>query len=133
MRLIDELYHRMLNAVGEYDDFVELTVDETKQILELLKEQEAKVMTFDEVKNHYSLPPVFPDDLGMQEDYLNDIEPLYFDFPDDSVPWTVHWRCHNQVAKYLNDWKADYGKKWRCWTAKPTDEQRKAVKWDAAD
>ena len=23
-----------------------------------------------------------------------------------------------------------YGKKWRCWSAKPTDEQRQAVKWD---
>ena len=23
-----------------------------------------------------------------------------------------------------------YGKTWRCWTARPTDEQRKAVKWD---
>jgi hypothetical protein len=26
-----------------------------------------------------------------------------------------------------------YGRTWRCWTHKPTDEQRKAVKWDAAD
>lgn len=26
-----------------------------------------------------------------------------------------------------------YGKTWRCWTARPTDEQRKAVKWDATD
>ncbi len=24
----------------------------------------------------------------------------------------------------------DYGKLWRCWTSRPTDEQRKAVKWD---
>lgn len=24
----------------------------------------------------------------------------------------------------------DYGELWRCWTARPTDEQRKAVKWD---
>lgn len=23
-----------------------------------------------------------------------------------------------------------YGKTWRCWTARPTDEQREAVKWD---
>ena len=23
-----------------------------------------------------------------------------------------------------------YGKDWRCWTARPTDEQRKAVKWN---
>lgn len=26
--------------------------------------------------------------------------------------------------------KADYGKKWRCWATKPTDEERKAAKWE---
>ena len=24
----------------------------------------------------------------------------------------------------------DYGKTWRCWTSRPTNEQRKAVEWD---
>lgn len=24
----------------------------------------------------------------------------------------------------------DYGKLWRCWTSRPTEEQRKAVKWE---
>ncbi len=24
----------------------------------------------------------------------------------------------------------DYGKTWRCWTSRPTDAQREAVKWD---
>jgi hypothetical protein len=24
----------------------------------------------------------------------------------------------------------EYGKTWRCWTSRPTDEQREAVKWD---
>lgn len=24
----------------------------------------------------------------------------------------------------------DYGKDWRCWSTQPTEEQRKAVKWD---
>lgn len=27
----------------------------------------------------------------------------------------------------------EYNTFWRCWTSRPTDEQRKAVKWDAAD
>lgn len=27
----------------------------------------------------------------------------------------------------------DYGKTWRCWSARPTDEQREAAKWDAAN
>lgn len=28
---------------------------------------------------------------------------------------------------------SDYDKKWRCWSYGPTAEQRKAVKWNAAD
>lgn len=27
----------------------------------------------------------------------------------------------------------DYGTRWRVWSSKPTEEQRKAVKWDATD
>ena len=26
--------------------------------------------------------------------------------------------------------EAGYGKTWRCWTSRPTDEQREAVKWE---
>ena len=29
--------------------------------------------------------------------------------------------------------RSDYGEGWRCWTARPTEEQRKAVKWDVWD
>ena len=100
-----------------------------KDALSLLKAQEPRVMTLDEVVKHYSLPPVVLDDLGWQEDYLQDIEPLYFEFPvNDS--WAVHWRGYQQVRAYINDWKPSYGQKWRCWTSRPTDEQREAVKWD---
>ena len=100
-----------------------------RDVLSLLREQEPRVMTLEEVIKHYSLPPVFVDDLSAQEDYLQDIAPLYFDFPQcDS--WVVHWRGYHSVRKYLDDWRASYGIKWRCWTARPTDEQREAVKWD---
>ena len=95
----------------------------------MLREQEPRVMTLEEVIKHYSLPPVFVDDLSAQEDYLEDIAPLYFDFPvADS--FAVHWRGYHSVSRYLDEWKASYGMKWRCWTARPTDEQREAVKWD---
>jgi hypothetical protein len=100
-----------------------------KDVLSIATEQEPRVMTLDEVIKHYSLPPVVLDDLNWQEDYLQDIEPLYFDFPvEDSL--LVHWRGYNQAGKYINDWEASYGQKWRCWTSRPSDEQREAVKWD---
>lgn len=98
--------------------------------LSLLKAQEPRVLTLEEVIEHYSLPPVFPDDLGMRFDFYEDIQPLYFDFPHPEDPWIVHWRGYAQIGKYLDDWKADYGKTWRCWTARPTDEQREATQWE---
>lgn len=106
------------------------TVGLMADALSLLKEQEPRVMTLEEVLAHYSLPPVVLDDLGWQENYLQDIAPLYFDFPGDNDPWAVHWRGYQAVRKYLKDWKASYGQNWRCWTSRPTDEQRKATPWE---
>ena len=97
--------------------------------LKPMKAQRPKLMTLEEVKRHYALPDGFPDDMDAQENYCMDIPPLYFDFPIDD-PWTVHWRGYFQVAKYMDCWESGYGVDWRCWTAKPTDEQRKAAKWD---
>lgn len=36
------------------------------------------------------------------------------------------------VGTYMPE-DVHYGKSWRCWNYKPTDEQRKAVKWDDSD
>lgn len=38
---------------------------------------------------------------------------------------------HPQSSHYSELGLHDYGKVWRCWNARPTDEQRKKVKWDA--
>ena len=94
----------------------------------LLMEQEPRVMTFAEVKKHYNLPSVFVDDLGLQEDYYQDIRPLYFEFPNPNE-WEVHWRGANQVRTYLDEWEDRYNKTWRCWTSRPTDAQREAEPW----
>lgn len=37
------------------------------------------------------------------------------------------WRCMEQQPSYV-PWFT-YGKVWRCWTARPTDEQREATPW----
>ena len=97
--------------------------------LELLKAKQPRVLTLDEVMKHYSLPPVFVDDLNMQEDYLQDIQPLYFEFQPDR-PWNVHWFNYDQVGKIYKGITAAYGTVVRAWSAKPTDEQREATPWD---
>lgn len=130
--IYDEAYDRWVHRQYTQDKLLKLIDETIPDALALLREQEPRLMTLDEVIRHYSLPPVFVDDLSAQEDYLEDIAPLYFDFPvADS--FAVHWRGDHSVSRYLDDWKASYGEKWRCWTARPTDEQRKAVKWDESN
>lgn len=50
----------------------------------------------------------------------------------------VCWLEQRGYEPYVTDdadtWNPEiYGKAYRCWSAMPTEEQRKAVKWDAAD
>ena len=136
MRLIDadELLKNIRRAVYPSDLATTIAVgicESHVKDMPTVQPDAPRVMTLDEVVAHYSLPPVFVDDFGAQEDYYEDIRPLYFEFPhQEEDPWIVHWRGHAQVARYLDEWKHTYNKKWRCWTTRPTDEQRKAAKWD---
>ena len=110
---------------------VRMVEDALDAIEDALKAQEPRVMTLDEVVEHFSLPPVFVDDPDAQEDYYEDIQPLYFEYPyQEKDPWYVHWRGHAQSQRYLDERRHTYNREWRCWTARPTDEQRNAVAWD---
>ena len=95
----------------------------------LLKEQEAKLLTFEEVEKHYSIPRDLLRNIWEYADYANDIEPLYLECPDDDG-FVLHWRTYDSISMRLDGWKKDYGKTWRCWTKKPTLVQRQAVIWN---
>ena len=99
------------------------------KIMEYIKHLEAKLLTFEEVKKHYSIPGELLADIRKYVDYMEDIEPLYLEckIEDEGV---VHWRIYESIADRLDDWKEDYGKTWRCWTAKPTFAQRMEAKWE---
>lgn len=85
-------------------------------IIGLLKEHEARVMTESEIKNHngYIWCEYIDDDL-LTVSFISDGK-LY---DRGELPYNV-----NMLA-----WE-NYGKGWRCWSARPTEEQRKAAKWD---
>ena len=99
------------------------------EISELLEEQEAKLLTFEEVKNHFHVPIKLLGDIEKYVDFENDIEPLYLEC-DIEDAWTVQWRTYDNTKEYLESWEKDYGKTWRCWTKKPTEEQKRSVKWE---
>lgn len=94
------------------DCFSRLAVD----ALELLKEQEARVLTLEEVlkanpvwfETHGLLLPAIIDH---EESKAGDCVIVFGEFDGSYYP--------------INR----YNKTWRCWTARPTDEQRMAAKW----
>ena len=94
--------------------------------LELLKAQEPRVMTLEEVEDALDtvvwvdrpLIDNTSDEYALIDAYSRktQIVELRYPFCD---------KDYRERADY-----ATYGKTWRCWTSRPTDEQRDAVKWD---
>ena len=89
-------------------------------VQELLKAQEPRVMTLEDVK-------AFDwDYCYLEEERLPGKE--YRAVCGDYALTCITWPCVTSMRIQYGD--ESYGRKWRCWSAKPTDEQRKAVKWN---
>ena len=102
------------HCIGDVEDHAML-----KDVLALLKEQEARVMTLDEVK-------AFDwDYCYLEEERLPGKE--YRTVCGDYALTCITWPCVASMSIQHGD--ESYGRKWRCWSSKPTDEQREAVKW----
>jgi len=87
--------------------------------LELIKAQEPRVLTLEEVK-------AFDwDYCYLEEERLPGKE--YRSVCGDYVLTCITWPCVTSMRIQHGD--ESYGKKWRCWSAKPTDEQREATPW----
>jgi hypothetical protein len=99
------------------------TRDLAYDALELLKAQEPRVMTIceiqsfhgavyvDEPKNPVCLKMLYCYEVG-QRTYGHGY--TFVDSDGDNVFYSAQ----------------GFGTKWRCWTSRPTDEQREAVKWE---
>lgn len=88
----------------------------------LLKEQEARILGWDEIKN-YSV--VYGEFKGISEIY-----PLIITY--DSKGRALSWNpCINRKEEYLLlTYDEEDRKNTRCWNKMPTEEQRQAVKWN---
>ena len=86
----------------------------------LLKEQEPRVMKLEDVKAFGW------DYCYLEEERLPGNE--YRAVCGDYALTCITWPCVTSMRIQHGD--ESYGKKWRCWSAKPTDEQRQAVKWE---
>ena len=91
----------------------------------LFKAQKPRVMTLEEVKKHdnqngcvwFELPTYNADAAFVlkEDDFMTQvISPYILGEPINHGYWT----------------NSNYGKNWRCWTSRPTDEQREATPWE---
>ena len=90
-----------------------------RDAIELLKEKKARVMTLDEVITFDW------DYCYLEEERLPGKE--YRKIFGDYALTCITWPCIASMRIQHGD--KNYGRKWRCWSAKPTEEQRKAEPW----
>ena len=106
------------------------TVGLMADALSLLKAQEPRVMNAEELRQYLM---VNKNGLLSHDQWqeLGQRAPLYIEFrrPDE---YQVNWR----TAENLRPWAMEsmfwdnYNKDRRCWTARPTEEQREAISWE---
>ena len=87
--------------------------------LELLQTQEPRVMTLDEVQ--VSIDPVWLE--GGMAGGTWAMMPFTREY---SIEFVADGVCTVYPAFAIGE----YGKTWRCWTSRPTDEQREAIPWN---
>lgn len=101
----------------------ELAHDAGLLISELMKEQEPRVMIWEEAQANVNEGPFIimevRDSTGSELDFGVLVDDSY-EMSEGSL-LTV---CDFGLLK------DEYGKRFRCWTSRPTDEQREAAKWE---
>lgn len=102
-----------------------------RDALSLLKAQEPRVMTLEELKNNVDNPCWFESHgtyMGYKGFWIIPYaftawETMYYVFPLMQIN-------ERGDSHYSELGLPAYNKAWRCWTSRPTDEQREAVKWE---
>lgn len=95
------------------------TLQTLKDALELLKAHEPRVMSLDELSEK--------EDVYFESLVYDTICPALSSGSYDDG--TVGLMTLEDELFYMDE--EDYGVKWRCWTYRPTDEQRAATPWKA--
>lgn len=98
------------------------TMELTSDALALLREQEARVLTLEEIRSG-AAEVVWLEDA----DKPNVIPGIRFKLMDEDGDEAV---AIHVMDGFIGPRLAVYGKKWRAWTSRPTPEQMRAVPWN---
>jgi hypothetical protein len=101
---------------------VEIPLTLAKDAISLLKAQEPRVMKFDELED------TIADRAVWYEAFLTEVPTIAIvcekSIADDAYTIFDFISGRHRVTRKT------YGAAWRCWTSRPTDEQREAAKWE---
>lgn len=115
MEQLEKVYN-----VLSIEDVIVLINKQQEKIKELELEKATKLMTLEEIYAYKSVNVWIEFNAMLPRMRLVKIVPLGYDacmvYLHDSNPTIFSTK--------------QYGTEWRCWTSRPTDEQRKAVKWN---
>lgn len=100
-------------------DALALIRQQQERIKKLEAARAARVMTLEEVRDN--------SEVVWLETKWSRAELCIVDYGESDSNWL--WVSYGVDNSGNSAWK-DYGKTWRCWTQRPTDEQREAVKWE---
>ena len=124
---------KVINALEDYEpyarEFDSLSVYGwvVLDALALLKEQEPRVMTLEEVKGMKRLTICAVEQRSKVIKTTFNAE--YGGIVTIGNENFLDFGLYGDTNRYRRT-EARYGKTWRCWTSRPTDEQIQAVKWD---
>lgn len=102
--------------------------------LALLKEQVPRILSLGEAiegKNGLEIDPyVFVEIKGREDIFIGSVSDIsHYNYPDLSFRVGESFQINRNFPGKIH-LNTDYMKTVRCWTHKPSKEQRKAVKWD---
>jgi len=106
-----------------------------RDALALLMEQEARILSLGEAiegKNGLEIDPwVFVELKGREDIFIGSVnDASHYNYPDSSFGVRKFFQINRNFPASKIYPYTDYMKTVRCWTHKPSEEQRKAVKWD---
>ena len=122
-----------------WQDTIKVEKQLKKDALALLKAKQLRAMTPERVKFVSVAMVMTLEELigiyNLRENHswvYNTPPYLYMDYYGKDIGYWIAWsnivscleRCY---PKYIPE---DYGKTWRCWSARPTDEEKRKVAWE---
>lgn len=122
LKIIETLDCAIRKTHGEGWDYVDLSIEDAREILGALKRCEPRMMTKSEAEQYIN---------GEEKYEYSDKPPLYIEYKKFQ-PFYIKWATLEVVCAWMKDlnMKQEYGKTFRFWTAKPDAEQMRDTKWE---